>query len=538
PSFDSGNEIFENDPDFRYRYAFCFNLSFSMEFASVIEALRRFFKKALKEALQEHRETLAPLVDAPARDKDSHLLKQLRAFWSPPTGEAKRKADWLDDSQSEKFVNEAQARDPNPNRQRQQHRVDRLRHFMELYRDLAALSGGVDHHRVFVCFAGLDALCDGDGLARNPMFRAFFRLLTGSEARRKDEAPANMPLDLLLISGQPETPIRYLSATRSVSELRQRERVEGGAADYRLIRDEPDLALVKWPLAPSIPLGERYWLDPIEDYAGEGKAAEVIAGMRASLTHAPSSGKPTDYPYLRGLVEDSVALSSWLFGAAQLLRENEGTAGKIAEAYLKRVEAAAARSGAMGALAEIMLVHDESVEHAPALKSDKQCEWIDGRDDVFAKAMKPEASASVDEGDERLAEAERAKVEAVERLKALLDGLNHERGGEIARARQRNRQRMLTTLVLQHLAAFPMPIESRVLYGCPEIKTILVRDLRDAWRDVAEATLREAKIKADALVEKAEGEDKGKIEGETAKKVDELQKQWRDDARKMRWRCR
>lgn len=484
------SEIFEPfDENFRYKKAFCIHLSFSMEFASVIEALRRFFKDALTGLMYERYDRLQAYLKSPERREDGHFFSQLEAIMP---GLANLESDKV---RVERFVNVAKPSDRQPNRQRQQHRVDRLRHFMELYRDLAVwLDGpkGLDAHRVFVCFSGLDILCDSNGVARNPMFRAFFRLLTGCEQKRPEEAPERMPMDLLLISGQPEVPIRYLSEHSDVEEAKANVGKTTADSEYRILPGET-LALKKWEILPSMRLEERYWLCD-QDVASKNvelpcaqRGDWVRVAIHWALTDDARTGGPPKWTYIRGLVEDSVALSTWVFGIARLLEPGviEGTEETLNEAkeksakFLDRVDAAAARSGANGALRALFNIYEENIAPKTTLDSSRQVELSDMRDRIFHLASFKKLKRTKDKKAAEI--AGNKQLTAADRLQSLLTELKNDD------VKQRNRQRQIAKLALQHLAAFPMPVEARVLYGCPEVKAILADDLRNAWRDEAQA---------------------------------------------------
>lgn len=526
--------IFKQNSGFAYGSAFCINLSFSMEFASVIEALRRFFKKALIELMEDRRTTLQQLLLEKIRDRNlvsdneflnTHFFQELFAFGqgldgdldpslasgsyvvpgmqdgalnSDPSGKPilPLRQYWpLDPDMVDRFANLANPRERQPNRQQQQHRVDKLRHYMEMYRDLAGWDGrfgpdkslseglsvlhreAIDSRRLFVCLSGLDKLCDQGGVAFNPMFRALFRLLTGCGRKRPDEAPARMPLDLLLISGTPDVPTRYLSHEVKLDELKSKNGRKVAMNDLFAVPGA-SVALQKWPLIPPVSLAERYWLtlgvtDTVGDDLGEARR-RVRNEMRDRLVPVTDTSDfqidPPRYPYLRGLLGDSVALSTWVFGVALLSEDERRSAedtGALVDKILSRLEAAAARAGSNGVLRSLIADMEDNLGHSPTLNA-RCLEREERRAEIYLSSL--EAFA----GESRNVELEPSKK--------FLDKLKKTQGSGDFDEGWYSRQIQLVKLVLQHLAAFPIPVEPRVLYGCPELKDALLHKLRLNWR--------------------------------------------------------
>lgn len=157
-----------------YVGAFFAHLSFSMEFSSVIVALTRFVAGRLADV-----------------HGCSHSV-QNEMEMSP--GEALRRFSPEDSAPEETFS-------------RGTHRLTLLRRLLNAFEKAPHRSG----RRLFVCLSGVHRLCNEEGIARNPMHRAFFRLLSGYGLKTPNESPFVLPIDLLILSGNADHPIRYLN---------------------------------------------------------------------------------------------------------------------------------------------------------------------------------------------------------------------------------------------------------------------------------------------------------------------------------------
>jgi len=243
--------LFEKGED-DYFGAFVAHLSFSMEFASVAKALTRFFARHVAEMQCEHdsaakdgmRETRAEITglhkqnipEGALRLRFANLLQEFtpkerlelgvilerfevamsKALRLGPNATLDLTEEDLKELTRRLFIarREAEPRlvakpeiasidglDPMVERD---HRLDMLRDMMFRYGELARQHGG---KRLFVCLGGLDKLCDQNGDAHNPMHRALFRILTGTHGNEE----VDPPMDLLLLAGNPQTPICFLS---------------------------------------------------------------------------------------------------------------------------------------------------------------------------------------------------------------------------------------------------------------------------------------------------------------------------------------
>jgi tetratricopeptide (TPR) repeat protein len=157
--------------------------------------------------------------------------------------------------------------------------------------------------RYFICLSGLERLCDRTGNAYNSAHRAFFRMLT-------DEEFKDVPIDLVLISGDPDHPIRYLS-----------EKIEGTNS------------LKPWTRLPCLPMAERFWVMTLD-------------GRR----HIDADElKPA--PILAKLLEQSVALDTWVSLCANE-RFKEGDSAEK-QNWISQLESAAGRNRLFEVLSEI-----------------------------------------------------------------------------------------------------------------------------------------------------------------------------------------
>ncbi len=421
----------------RHHSAFFVHLSFSMEFSSVIEALRRFFKDALIGLIED------------SADEIEVALARTSVTDEPPIVQFLRK--WHKDHPGNPFLNASEPidawleEDPGHSYGTFQHRVDRLRYFMSRYADLANWldSSTGSYSRVFVYLSGLDLLCAANGEARNPMFRAFFRLMTGCGAKRVGEHVAKLPMDLVLVAGTMDPPIHYLSheilVEKHDQEHKDPQQRQLAAHGFHYVKDR-EILLKRWPTAPRLDLKERYWLVKM----GEKSSRDFCLFVRDELLRSVQERK---YSRLRGSLANSVAMSTWVFGAIASLRvpatnsERERTAQKVFAEF----DAAGARAGDPGIidLAYTMMRDNVAIDNGVA--------W------------------------DRIKAVYSEEVPSSPRHFTIDTHFNNEQ--RIARRKD------LIDLVLHHLTLFPMPVELRVLYGCDEIYARLKGDIRRKWRE-------------------------------------------------------
>lgn len=160
-----------------YQGAFFAHLSFSNEFSSAVMALSRFFAGQIAIA--------SGLGQAGQREYEDDPTKAI---------------------EGEPSVTISDERRPN--------RILLLRDLLGKFEKVARDNNPGPHSgdkRVLICLSGLDRICDADGDGINPMHRALFRLLAGTAETVGEGSELDPPIDLVLISGERNTPITYLS---------------------------------------------------------------------------------------------------------------------------------------------------------------------------------------------------------------------------------------------------------------------------------------------------------------------------------------
>ena len=237
--------IYSENTNYRYHASFVVHLSFSMEFASVIEALRDFFVEAILDVFIHYSEKADEATKDLSEEEGQtaiflRSLGQTCRIFIPNQGK---------DLKSELRLSIASSHFPNNKIafSRKSHRVSQLSFFM---RSFELLERQLDVNlRVFVCLSGLDRLCDSDGVAFNPMYRAFFRLISGCGQKYKNESVDNLPMDLLLIASDRDRPVRYLSQQLTKKKLFKRlKHKEGNFASYLdYVPAGGGIYLKKWP---------------------------------------------------------------------------------------------------------------------------------------------------------------------------------------------------------------------------------------------------------------------------------------------------
>ncbi|POF34743.1 SIR2 family protein [Roseibium marinum] len=398
---------------FRYHGSFMLHLSFSMEFASVIDALRIFFEDALAGLVEDRApQAIEELVKLLAEWRSNQIPEQdepdeiglLRAVLDTslsPDGESYG-------GRIGAFRETRDTQEPF----RRGHRLDQLRSAIDAFQMLAAR---VDPHlRVCVIMSGLDKLCNVNGEAYNPMYRAFFRLLTGEGSKREHESNPLVPMDLVLISGSPGLPSRYLSEQKSKDEVLTDIESKGlsysPGSEWKPYHGGA-LMLRAWKELPAIGIADRYWLRK-----SKCKSAFVNALIENGQER---EGKWNALHYnatIRNILAKNVALSSWCAGAfetyCQGKADPEEDLSERSCEFLKQLDDAADRAGIAGVIGFVFETHKRS--------------WYE-QDAETASPIRSSAKAD------------------------------------------------LAFAIMSHLSLFPMPVEPRVLYGCNEIYSVLHR---------------------------------------------------------------
>jgi hypothetical protein len=460
----SGREVNELEND-RYFGTFFLHLSFSMEFASVISALKSFVEQATCGLLVENSNAFL-LKRARLRQREadpSTFLAFLDGLTNGPGTEAFR--------QRLKSYKDFKGNDKRPEvedlvkiftdgfwgEQKLQkgigrvHRLEELRSRMSAYTDVVNVLKD-KNLRLGIVMSGLDKLCDGDGVAFNPMFRALFRLLSGCGTKYKSESDATTPIDLFLFSGAKDVPLRYLSSERTRQDLEQdlsRPKVAdttdpySSYAEYRPINEGRFLAV--WPSLPRLDLEERFWLDKDADR----DLKTLLRGEREDLQRLLGSDDHPERREIRRLCENGVAVHSWVAGAFRVGQEHiseETERRRFRSEFLDRMDAAAARGETSQVLREVLEYHKPALRRwGAALHADL---------DQFTTADK--LTEFRDWPPKTLRQGTGINIRASRDPKA-------------------NHMVDLVYLILSHLALFPMPVESRVLYSCDEIYRLLTK---------------------------------------------------------------
>lgn len=303
------NENWEQE----YSGAFIAHLSFSMEFASVSKALTRFLARRIAELQIADRNhyvsdgvisgrlkavlgSTAPLdrgtkIEVRRLVKElapkerlslGGLLEKLKSDRAPGLSgkEITKLSNALYVSRRETeprllFDESAQTHDDLKADPEREHRLDMLEMVLKKYQSLA------QGERVFICLGGLDRLCDKDGDAHNPMHRALFRLLTGTH----DYVELDPPIDLLLLAGQPNSPICFLSEVlgrKAIKKLQSHEYKKYSR------HSKTNLVLRKWDRLERLPWADR--VATASSFFGERKFQSVFEDVDSFLNkHNPEN---------------------------------------------------------------------------------------------------------------------------------------------------------------------------------------------------------------------------------------------------------
>jgi hypothetical protein len=438
------------DPDFCYHGSFLVHLSFSMEFASVINALAYFVLDALVGLLVDNdSRTAAFSALAKQANKDAwkddpvlrHIvdpqsgsplwgalrdLERIKAKLSGPIDERNRAKDRRKAAKTlvRELRQAVEFGHPPSDSNARSHRVEMCRMALTAFRKLSHAVNNDD--RLFICFTGLDKLCDAKGRAYNPMYRALFRLLTGEGTKFDDESDPSAPLDIVLIAGDPRKNVLYINEQRDRAAIEQEMGNTPFHVKYQPIEGS-DLYHRNWEEIEGVPLKDRFWLKNASN-----SAVREFHNQLSNVTPPDDKGLCPEAT-IRQFLSSGVALSSWCAGAwaAEESEQPDGEPlSKRTTDFLKRLDAAADREGLHGVLRQVLGAHHRSL----------QIQWQRERSE-----MKAAADPNSSDGKE---------------YKKRLD-------------RWPNAKAQLFDLILKHLTIFPLPVELRVLYSCDEIHFLL-----------------------------------------------------------------
>ncbi len=455
-----------NDRPIRYHGAFCLHLSFSMEFASVISALKEFVEDALIGILTDYPGSFLEAAEKRLSAAEPVYRDTFLDFLHRDIGRAgdaggpikaelqKLKSATEEQSQISKsnlrhLLNDGFWKNKELARGRgRMHRLEELRVRLSAYTDVVDVMNDYNL-RLFFAISGLDKLCDEQGNAYNPMFRALFRLLTGCGAKYASESDVTLPIDLLLVSGTRGAPIRYLSPEVKEKKVKRAvlEPGKGAPLDFiaplqtttqigrkRFMRD--------WPVVPPISMSERYWIDAKDKWS-----------FRRLLKEDEDNGNP-DSASLRRSLNTGVALSSWCAGAIGQFQRGTGSAvrdeakkkQKVRE-IIRTLDGAAARGGIAQILRELMEIHKVELRAWGGLLVQDKIRHQTQKPPLPLPATWPDKSSFAD--CTRAAQPPEAE------------------------SNEGNKLVELAYVILAYLSLFPMPVEPRVLYGCDEVHDLL-----------------------------------------------------------------
>ena len=345
-----------------YQGVFFASLSFSIEFSSVIEALSRFFAyqvalleteqncEAVELRFNKRRDGGDPGDETTVGDIDRAIAElEVTDFDKAVKAYAAARMEMpqlaYEEHRSKADQSELRADDS------EEHRLDVLRKVMRRFGEVAKKSD----KRLLVCLNGLDRICDPSGDGWNPMHRAFFRLLTDTGEEDSPNKVTQCPIDLLLVSNEPATPICYLSEEVKGRSPWETDLVRSSRTRRRLRR---------WPRLPVFASEDRAKIAPVKISGGVAK--HFVSWARSSEggpLKRKLPGPPDRYPMLRRLAENNLVVTVWLNTCAELLwmdlgsKEFAGNRKAIEEAQaayleelLEQADAEAATDGFSGVL--------------------------------------------------------------------------------------------------------------------------------------------------------------------------------------------
>lgn len=388
-----------------------------------------------------------------------------------------------------------------------EHRMDTLRRLMVLYQKIAS------NRPLFVCLSGLDRITSPSGDAYNPAHRLFFRLLTGCDETKEEpkgeklphqsprfrpesdqpfskllDETLDPPLDIILISGRPDTPICYLSVDHShikrdiPAPLVQH--YSRKSATKRWLRKWNELDRMDWlwrirmlgieitqedkNKAEEIetnylasPLSEDRRDTPLE----EGVAAAVFLQWAETTNTAVSQRHLSSLhgsQRLHRLLTEYLCLSLWVMNAWV-----QQSSGAIRHAFpigfhsfLRDLDGVAAKNGIHGVIAYILAGYRraDEVQNQAANQADNRPR--------STSAQPPEC-------------AEEDTSKSPDDASSVCPLLND--------------------LILKHLVLFALPVEPWVLLGCPRIRNHLTakydalfgQTKEKGWKDALAQTKKE-----------------------------------------------
>jgi len=455
-----------------YFSGFFAHLTFSMEFASVVDALSFFFQDAAIGLILEFINPIKKLKGTKLADLGLDLSKSnfndVERFFEnllnaiqPIDGERKDRLkehrntlEGFYDAQRKEIFSDFQTH--------RRHRISLLKFHMQIYSILAAILSKegdsiindgkpATNFRLFVCLSGIDKLCDSDGIAYNPMYRALFRLLSGNGLKYLHESVPEIPMDLLIVSGKVDEPTRYLSKEHKEKNVNALEPIDLDGIyhhNFKPIKGG-ETYLEKWVSLPILNYSlnaqtEEYFLTPVNNDTknhrklGKQKFADFVAKFCENFkleynSNTDHGSEQFQFFNLQQLLSSSVAFRRWTFS---LLLE------KIFSPPHRKLPSD-----------EEVNARIEQMKHklGNVLERGGQSELIE----FFASEARIKiANCCIEKLDKNLVR-KLTKLEKLPEYKSLI-------------------QEMFD-ITLAHLALFPIPVEISVLRGCNEINDLLKR---------------------------------------------------------------
>jgi len=208
--------------------------------------------------------------------------------------------------------------------------------------------------RILVCLSGLDRLVDTQGYAYNALHRDFFKVLIHPDNE-------DVPLTLILISGKPDLPIRYLSnidinKNQANTNILEGLKIDGGGrgkvdGNEKIPWDCQKAPLKGWTIIHKTELHERQWLPVCKGFS-DGNACDEFLGFPSESMTPESMIERTS---LAQVAKNYLSVHLWLRILLNLIYEEEN-ADKVE--LLDSLELAASRDGVNGVVDRLLNIYE------------------------------------------------------------------------------------------------------------------------------------------------------------------------------------
>jgi len=312
-------------------YVGCFfsDAKFSTEYTSVISALSRFLAGILAEWVIEDESKFKTEEEGKAFIEEAEKLETFNYTWVSkelkiklPSGKTKI-----------------------------------LQKYLDVFSLRSKKRGGkseTNKSRILVCLSGLNRLVNKQGYAYNALHRDFFKILINP--KNKD-----IPLSLILISGSPAVPIRYLS---DVEEFKQSS--DGSTDENKKNQWDSQTATLKhWRLIFKIAIKDRQWLPVCSSEQGVcATTPEELSKLSQScddqLGILPKNDDAPTRPSLAKVANDYLSVHLWLRLLLKAFKKsNSGINGDKQKELLDLLELAASRKEINGVVEKLLSIYDE-----------------------------------------------------------------------------------------------------------------------------------------------------------------------------------